>query len=73
MEIYDKSESMDIVIYKFDIGYRTLLAKVEISTKKLIAIKDFEKFINDLPNELFVGEHDYNTALKKLKEIKIIA
>lgn len=72
MEIYDISGSSDIVIYKFKVGYRWVLAEVEISTKKLLILRDCMRYTSDLPDEILVGETDYNIAYKMLKDKNLV-
>lgn len=72
MEIYDISGSSDIVIYKFKVGYRWVLAEVEISTKKLLILRDYMRYTSDLPDEILVGETDYNIAYKMLKDKNLV-
>lgn len=69
IEVWDKSESYDLVIYKFKIGFMTYLAEVEISTNRLLILRDYERYIQDLPEDkLLVGEPEYNSAYRRLIE-----
>ena len=73
MEIWDKSDSSDIVIYKFEIGYMRYLAEVIISSKRLLILRDYDRYMQDLPEDkLIVGEPEYNRAYRQLKEEKLI-
>lgn len=73
MEVWDQSDSNDIIIYNFNIGYVTYLAEVEISTKKLLSLKNYERYVNELPDEEYLpGELEYNTAYSYLKKKNII-
>lgn len=74
MEIWDKSDSSDMVIYKFKIGFITYLAEVEISTNRLMILRDYDRYMQDLPDDkLLVGESEYNRAYKLLKDENLIA
>lgn len=73
MEIWDESKSSDLIIYKFKIGYLTYLAEMTISTSKLLTLRDFDRYMQDLPDdEILVGELEYNRAIKYLREQKLI-
>jgi hypothetical protein len=73
LEVFDKSESMDIIIYKFQIGSIVYLAEVEISTKKLITLRDYDRYMQDLTDDIFlVGEAEFNQAVRYLKDKGII-
>lgn len=74
MEIWDKSDSSDIVIYKFKIGFMSYLAEVEISSKRLMILRDYDRYMQDLPEDkLLAGESDYNRAYRLLKDENLIA
>lgn len=74
IEVWDKSESSDIVIYKFTISFMTYLAEVQISNKRLMILRDYDRYMQDLPeDELLVGEPEYNRAYKQLKDKNLIS
>lgn len=73
MEVWDKSESSDLIIYKFEIKYIVYFAEINISDKKLLILRDYYRYIHDLPEDkLLVGEPEYNIAYNYLKNMELI-
>lgn len=74
MEVWDKSEGNDLIIYKFELNYMTYLAEVDISTKRLSILRDYDRYMGDLPEDkLMVGEAEYNVAARYLRDNGYIA
>ncbi|WP_339273761.1 hypothetical protein MKY59_21440 [Paenibacillus sp. FSL W8-0426] len=73
VEVMDRSEENDIVIYKFRAYSLCYLAEVEISSKKLLILRDYLQYIGgDSDGEIISGEFEYAVARKILKEQNLI-
>lgn len=67
MKVWAESKSSDFIIYKFDLQYMTYLAEVEISTKRLKILRDYDRYMQDLAEDkILVGELEYNRAYRHL-------
>ena len=72
-EVWDKTEEYDLIIYKFTLGFNDYLAEVSISDKRLMLLRDYNRYMSDLPDDkILVGELEYNTALRELKNANLV-
>lgn len=73
VEVWDLSEESDIVIYKFRLYSICYLAEVELSSKKLLVLRDFFQYLDgEVENVFLVGEFEYNVARALLIENDLI-
>jgi len=68
-----KSEENDIIVYEIKVASQKYLAVVEYSCKKLLIIRDYYRYIQDLDyDQILEGENEYNIIKKLLKQNDLI-